>query len=48
MQTVLHVGLRKGDAENVTTTVQDLLGRPAIPLSAVIDRERDRWIPPAS
>ena len=29
VQTILHVGLRKGDAEPVTDTVERLLGRPA-------------------
>jgi uncharacterized protein YbjT (DUF2867 family) len=29
VQTVLHVGLRRGDAEGVTTDVPDVLGRPA-------------------
>ena len=44
VQTVLHVGLRRGDAENVTTTVSDLLGRPATPLADVIARDLNRWM----
>jgi uncharacterized protein YbjT (DUF2867 family) len=47
VQTVLHVGLRRGDAEEVTDTVTELLGRPATPLGGVIAREAARWRRPS-
>jgi uncharacterized protein YbjT (DUF2867 family) len=45
VQTILHTGLRRGDAAEVTSTVQDLLGRPARPLSEYIADHRDVWKP---
>lgn len=43
VQTILHTGLRRGDAETVDPAVERLLGRPATPLSAFIDRNLGRW-----
>lgn len=43
VQTVLHVGLRRGDAELVDPAVERLLGRPATPLKAFIERNADCW-----
>lgn len=43
VQTILHAGLRRGDAETVDPAVERLLGRPATPLSVFIDRNLDRW-----
>ena len=43
VQTVLHLGLRKGDAETVEPTVQRLLGRPAHSLEAFIREHCHLW-----
>ena len=43
VQTILHLGLRRGDADNVTPTTETLLGRPATPLADFITRNTDRW-----
>jgi len=43
VQTILHVGLRRGDAETVAPTTQQLLGRPATPLADFIATHTDRW-----
>jgi len=43
VQTVLHVGLRRGDAEDVEPTVERLLGRPPGSLAAYIAREAGVW-----
>lgn len=43
VQTILHTGLRRGDAEAVTSTVPDLLGRPARSLSEYIADYLDLW-----
>ncbi len=43
VQTVLHLGLRRGDSETVDPTVERLLGRPATPLSAFVDDHLDAW-----
>ena len=40
VQTILHVGLRRGDAEKVEPTVEMLLGRPASSLADFIGRSR--------
>ena len=48
VQTILHTGLRKGDAEAVTSTVPDLLGRPARSLSEYVADYRDRWESPST
>jgi len=45
VQTILHTGLRTGDAEAVTSTVQDLLGRPARSLSEYIADNLELWRP---
>jgi len=45
VQTVLHVGLRRGDAERVEPTVAQLLGRPPRSLADYITREADVWQP---
>jgi len=45
VQTVLHVGLRRGDAEAVEPTVEQLLGRPPRSLADYIAREADVWRP---
>ncbi len=43
VQTILHLGLRRGDAENISPTFDTLLGRPATPLVDFITRNADRW-----
>jgi uncharacterized protein YbjT (DUF2867 family) len=43
VQTILHVGLRRGDAEHVEPTVEDILGRPPRDLGAYLDDAGDRW-----
>lgn len=43
VQTLLHVGLRGGDAEDVTTDVADVLGRPATPIESYVARRADRF-----
>lgn len=43
VQTVLHFGLRRGDAERVEPTVEQLLGRPPGSLSDYVIREADVW-----
>ncbi len=48
VQTILHLGLRKGDSETVDPTIETLLGRPATDLSAFIERNVPAWQNPAS
>ncbi|WP_307844639.1 SDR family oxidoreductase [Actinotalea solisilvae] len=43
VQTVLHTGLRRGQAEAVDPTVQQLLGRPARDLVDYVRDHLDRW-----
>lgn len=43
VQTVLHVGLRRGDAERVEPTVARLLGREPRGLAAYLDDALDTW-----
>jgi uncharacterized protein YbjT (DUF2867 family) len=43
VQTVLHVGLRRGDAEKVDPTVENILGRPASSLRHYIERHAALW-----
>lgn len=43
VQTVLHTGLRRGQAEAVDPTVQRLLGRPARDLEEYVGDHLDRW-----
>ncbi|MBV9204120.1 MAG: NmrA family NAD(P)-binding protein [Actinobacteria bacterium] len=43
VQTVLHLGLRRGDAEMVDPNVERLLGRPATPLKTFIQRNLSCW-----
>jgi uncharacterized protein YbjT (DUF2867 family) len=43
VQTILHAGLRRGDAENVSPVTLDLLGRPARSLASYFERCADRW-----
>lgn len=43
VQTVLHVGLRRGDAEPVTHTVESLLGRPARTVRDYVEANAPRW-----
>lgn len=43
IQTVLHVGLRRGDAERVEPTVEKVLGRRALSLEDYIERAIDTW-----
>lgn len=45
VQTILHTGLRRGDAEAVTHTVDDLLGRPARSLSEYVADHLELWKP---
>lgn len=48
VQTILHVGLRRGDAEMVSPVVQDILGRAPRSLGTSIDSALDLWKPTAS
>lgn len=43
VQTILHVGLRRGDAEPVTDTVERLLGRPARTVREYVTDHADVW-----
>ncbi len=43
VQTILHVGLRKGDAEPVTDTIERLLGRPARSVQEYVTDHADLW-----
>ena len=43
VQTILHVGLRKGDAEPVTDTVERLLGRPARTVREYVTDHAQTW-----
>jgi len=43
VQTVLHVGLRFGQAERVTGTLERLLGRPARTLATYVDDHQHLW-----
>jgi len=43
IQTILHVGLRSGDAEKVEPTVEALLGRPAHSMQAYVERSVASW-----
>jgi uncharacterized protein YbjT (DUF2867 family) len=43
VQTVLHVGLRRGDAEGISPTVEQLLGRAPRSLADYLAREADGW-----
>lgn len=45
VQTVLHVGLRRGQAEQVGPALPGLLGRPARTIRQYIDDHRDLWLP---
>jgi len=48
VQTVLHVGLRRGDAETVDPTLAALLGRPPRTLQEYVRDHRSRWLPDAA
>ena len=43
IQTILHVGLRRGDAERVEPTVERLLGRPPSSMREYVERAADTW-----
>ncbi|MFP4554899.1 MAG: SDR family oxidoreductase [Actinomycetota bacterium] len=43
IQTILHAGLRRGDAEPVTNTVTELLGRPPTSLEQYVDDSVHVW-----
>lgn len=43
VQTILHVGLRRGDAERVEPTIERLLGRPASALGDYVQRALSTW-----
>jgi len=45
VQTVLHVGLRRGASASVDPALPELLGRPAGTMAAFIERERSTWLP---
>ena len=47
VQTILHVGLRRGDAEPVTDTVERLLGRPARSVREYANDYVQLWSKPA-
>ena len=46
VQTILHLGLRKGDSETVDPAVEAILGRPATALGAFIERNVQTWQKP--
>jgi nucleoside-diphosphate-sugar epimerase len=46
VQTVLHVGLRSGEAEAIDDQQLTLLGRPATPIARYLDRARGLWALP--
>lgn len=43
VQTILHTGLRREDAEPVTDTVAELLGRPPISLEQYVEDRSEIW-----
>lgn len=43
IQTILHVGLRHGDAEEVVSTVAQVLGRPPGTMAAYVERSAATW-----
>ncbi|MDC7122769.1 NmrA family NAD(P)-binding protein [Cellulomonas fimi] len=45
VQTVLHTGLRRGQAETVDPTLERLLGRPGRTLEQYVHDHRDVWAP---
>lgn len=45
VQTVLHTGLRRGQAETVDPTLERLLGRPGRTLAQYVHDHRDLWAP---
>ena len=45
VQTVLHVGLRRGQAQTVDPTLERLLGRPGRTLATYVHDHRDLWEP---
>lgn len=45
VQTILHYGLRRGDAEAVDPTIEQVLGRPARSLHSFIARHAALWRP---
>ncbi|WP_404388655.1 NAD(P)H-binding protein [Humibacillus xanthopallidus] len=47
VQTVLHVGLRRGDAEHVDPTLSHLLGRPARSIEEYVRDHAATWARPA-
>ena len=47
VQTVLHTGLRRGDAEAVDPTLPDLLGRPARTIEQYVREHAATWQRPA-
>lgn len=46
VQTILHVGLRFGQAEDVDPLLGTILGRAPTPLREVVRRHLDLWTPP--
>lgn len=46
VQTIVHRGLRNGDAEDVTGDVERVLGRPPRTLDEYLADHVDRWQPP--
>lgn len=46
VQTVLHTGLRRGDAERVDPTLGRLLGRPARSVEQYVDEHAATWMRP--
>lgn len=44
VQTILHAGLRRGDAEPVTSVVSDVLGRPARSVADYVSDHRELWV----
>jgi uncharacterized protein YbjT (DUF2867 family) len=48
VQTILHVGLRFGQAEAVDPTLEELLGHPSHTLRDYIEDHRDLWLLPTA
>ncbi|MDO8105644.1 hypothetical protein Q6348_00340 [Isoptericola sp. b441] len=48
VQTVLHVGLRRGQADHVDPTLERLLGRPGRTVAEYVHDHRGRWALPGA
>jgi hypothetical protein len=48
VQTILHAGLRLGQAETVDPTLERLLGRPPRTVRSYVNENREIWAVPAA